>query len=648
MTSTISGSVASPVTLISGGAYTSPVTISGIVNAGSDVAVYVESPWTLSITSTGELESGGFDGIFAPARATIGNAGYIRGRAFDGIFLADGGLISNAAGGTIEGGLQGIYAYYKNAATIINAGTIFSGRQGVHSGPGYIENLRGGEIYGGAVGVTITQPMLLTNAGLIESGQGYAGTIGTGVAVVAGDVVFNSGTIIGYEGLVSKGGNVENLGLIEGETHDNGTGLIAPGSASTAVLFTAPGNFTEGADGIVLGSVTGDGGTLQIYGGTLTQISGFAVDRFSGAAELGGSLDGFGTISGFGLGDTLHIDGITADTGIFLNHTLMISEGDSLTGALTFAGYYGSGGFSVQADAAGSTDIFLLCFCAGTRIATPGGTMPVEALRIGDELQTLHAGVRRIKFLGTRSYDAQFAARNQDVWPVCIRRNALGEGLPARDLYVSPGHGLYIDGMLIPALLLINGVSITRTQPVTAVHYTHIEMESHEIVFAEACPTETFLDGSLRGQFQNSAEYARLHGNTPQATPCAERVEQGFLLHAIQQRIGRRAGIAETAEPDGPLQGYIDCAGPERLTGWARHPASGQPVCLDVCASRQRIGRVLANGYRRDLRDAGIGEGMHGFEFSLPAGQAGPFEIRGSRSGALLPLTDAARAAIRG
>jgi len=55
-----------------------------------------------------------------------------------------------------------------------------------------------------------------------------------------------------------------------------------------------------------------------------------------------------------------------------------------------------------------------------------------------------------------------------------------------------------------------------------------------------------------------------------------------------------------------------------------------------------RVARILANLYRADLRDAGLGTGCHGFRALLPAGLTGRLKIRRASDGAELPWTETA------
>ena len=183
----------------------------------------------------------------------------------------------------------------------------------------------------------------------------------------------------------------------------------------------------------------------------------------------------------------------------------------------------------------------LACYCSGTLIATPSGEVAVEELAIGDRVLTVSGAARQVAWIGRRSYDARFAAANPGVQPVLIRAGALGAGLPRRDLRVSPKHALYLDAVLIPAGHLLNGTTILRAPAHEPVEYLHVELDSHDVIFAEGVPAETFVDDGGRGVFQNAAEFAALHPGAPShpVTYFAPRVEGGHALEAVRRRLNR-------------------------------------------------------------------------------------------------------------
>jgi Hint domain len=148
------------------------------------------------------------------------------------------------------------------------------------------------------------------------------------------------------------------------------------------------------------------------------------------------------------------------------------------------------------------------CFTPGTLIETETGARPVEELRSGERVWAVAGASPRlseIRWIGQRRIDLRRHPKPEGLYPVRIRKDALGEGLPARDLLVSPDHCLLIEGQLIPAKLLINGLSITHERSITAVHYFHIELDNHDAVLAEGVPAESYLDTGNRGFFGNTA-----------------------------------------------------------------------------------------------------------------------------------------------
>jgi microcystin-dependent protein/glycosyltransferase involved in cell wall biosynthesis len=185
------------------------------------------------------------------------------------------------------------------------------------------------------------------------------------------------------------------------------------------------------------------------------------------------------------------------------------------------------------------------CYCDGTLILTDRGEVPVETLAIGDRVITADGAVRPIRWIGRRSYSGRFA-RGTHVLPICFKAGALEVDSPRRDLWVSPHHAMFLDGVLIEAIDLVNGVSVMQAERVERVDYFHIELDTHDIIVAEGALSESFLDDDSRGMFQNAHEFAALYPDSPArpALYCAPRIAFGAELEAVRQRIVRRAGIA--------------------------------------------------------------------------------------------------------
>ena len=183
------------------------------------------------------------------------------------------------------------------------------------------------------------------------------------------------------------------------------------------------------------------------------------------------------------------------------------------------------------------------CYCPGTLILTDRGEQPIEELAIGDRVATVSGLFRPIRWIGRRTYGQRFVRRNPALWPVCLRAGCLGEGLPRRDLFVSPHHAMFLGGVLIPAGLLLNAISITRVQPAEALDYIHIELDEHAVIWAEGAPSESFLDDNSRLLFHNATEFAALYPGDRASTAgfCAPRVEEGEALEAVKRAIDERA-----------------------------------------------------------------------------------------------------------
>lgn len=193
--------------------------------------------------------------------------------------------------------------------------------------------------------------------------------------------------------------------------------------------------------------------------------------------------------------------------------TLLISSGT--TPIYKFDHFTGSTSLNYQAIETTVTDPItgtpnvaaielLVCFARGTRIATPDGERRVESLRAGDTvLVAEHGDTRptRIRWVGQRRLDLAAHPRPELAAPIRILAGALGANLPTRDLLVSPDHALLLDGRLVRAKLLVNGMTVVQERSVAAVTYHHIELDDHAILLAESVPAESYLDTGNRGFF---------------------------------------------------------------------------------------------------------------------------------------------------
>ena len=302
-----------------------------------------------------------------------------------------------------------------------------------------------------------------------------------------------------------------------------GNTLDLSGYAAASTVNLNPGTFS---------SVNGLVNDIGIAFGTAidTAIGGTGDDSFTVNANADTIFGGGGT-------DTVVFSGAVA--GYVLSRsgsvTSVTSGATGVTDTLNDIAVLRFADATVEASA-------VSCFAAGTAIAVPGGSVPVETLAIGSPVLTAEGRVRPVKWIGRRSYAARFAVRNPAAWPVRISAGALGGGLPRRDLLLSRNHALLLDGVLVPAGELVNGTSVTVRRPAGPVHYFHVELHEHDAVLAEGVPAETFVPEEGRAMFANAAEYDLLYPGEPAVEPmyCRERITRGPALDRIRRQLATR------------------------------------------------------------------------------------------------------------
>ena len=152
------------------------------------------------------------------------------------------------------------------------------------------------------------------------------------------------------------------------------------------------------------------------------------------------------------------------------------------------------------------------CFLAGTHILTEKGEVTVENLQIGDKVRTANGQLEFVKWVGRQTIQPNQAINPLRGYPVLVKAGALGDSLPHRDLYVSPDHSLFVDGLLINAGALVNDISILKTTPTETFTYYHVELENHCLLIAEGAAAESYLpQKENRDEYDNFAEYEELY-----------------------------------------------------------------------------------------------------------------------------------------
>jgi hypothetical protein len=522
----------------------------------------------------------------------------------------------------------------------------------------------------------------ITNDGTLAlaSPQNQARLEASGPVTLDGTGVISLGTsglsqVFGNDEMVFGAGQTfEGAGGVDSVTND-GTGIadlatpLVVGNGTNNGLLLATSGGTLSLDGVNVGRIAADGGSVVTFGtvladGTLAISNGGSLVLNAGidplqTVDFGG--DGTGTlllqqpgtgfaspIIGLAGGDRIEVTQIQSGYSITAASVLtpgtITVTGNFPTYQLTDVGFSpgASENFTVGQDSATGLNFIEVaaCYLRGTLIATPRGERPIEAFRIGDLVLTASGAARAVRWIGRRSYVSRFARRNPAVMPVLIRAGALADGVPRRDLFVSPQHAMWLDGMLIEAAALRNGVSVLTAEIGGPIEYVHLELDTHDVLLAEGAHSESFVDDDSRMMFSNAVEFFELYGDTSPvpARFCAPRVSEGAAVEAARRRIAARAGLASGRAAMG-LRGAVERVEAGLVAGWAENPdCPAAPVCLDVLVEGVVVARTLANLARVD--PACVGGGKCGFvarpAWPLTLREVGLVEVRRSLDGAVL------------
>ncbi len=269
----------------------------------------------------------------------------------------------------------------------------------------------------------------------------------------------------------------------------------------------------------------GDDGNDTVNGGqgndTLT--GGAGLDLLSGDADrddflIGSQLQGAGdTVYGGAGGDDFDRLILTGAAPYRLAGVVEDSDGNGIDGRVEFLDADGNVTGSLSFT---NIEEIVPCFTPGTLIATPKGEVPVESLKAGDRVITRDNGIQEIRWTGQKALGWKELAANPHLKPVLIRQGSLGNGLPERDMMVSPNHrmlvandrtALYFDEheVLVSAKHLVAGLGIQAIDSIGTT-YIHFMFDRHEVVLGNGAWTESFQPGDMTLKGMGNAQRAEI------------------------------------------------------------------------------------------------------------------------------------------
>lgn len=393
----------------------------------------------------------------------------------------------------------------------------------------------------------------------------FTGGVSVGVANVSGQAVIVAGPGAGTEPLVqvfNASGTLATQFLAFNSSYTggvsvavadiNGQAEIAASGGGQVALFDNTGSLLtsfqplgSGFTGTASVSIAEINGQAEIAVGANGQVALFNNNGslLTSIAPFGSGYTGGVSVS---LGDVNGTAEIVAGAaaGAAPEVAVLTASGTQLDEFLAFNPAF-TGGVSTALDPTS-----VACFAAGTRIATEHGATAVEDLRVGDSVVTAFGETAEVIWVGHRRVDCRGHDKPRTVWPVRVTAHAFADGVPERDVWLSPDHAIYLDDVLIPVRYLINGTSVVQ-ETVDRIDYYHVELAVHDVLLADGLPAESYLDDGGRAAFNagggSGARPALSHALVWEAKACAALTVRGDKVDAVRALLHRRAPTPEDA-----------------------------------------------------------------------------------------------------
>lgn len=205
--------------------------------------------------------------------------------------------------------------------------------------------------------------------------------------------------------------------------------------------------------------------------------------------------NGDATFHDFGGNQIVDSDGNLTATGSFNTYSTAVLQFHIPVSSLGARGDGTGGGWDIfDIGFAGDS---LPCFASGTLIETPKGAVAIEEIRAGDLVETLDNGPQPVLWAGLRYCSLGALQVLEKQRPVQIAPNALGRGVPSRQLQLSRQHRVMLTvrgrEILVPAIKLVGRPGVRIAPPTEAVTYHHLLFAQHEVLVANGASCESLL-----------------------------------------------------------------------------------------------------------------------------------------------------------
>ncbi len=262
------------------------------------------------------------------------------------------------------------------------------------------------------------------------------------------------------------------------------------GGGDDDVLYGGDGNdLLEGGTGA--DSLYGGAGRDALYGGAGADLVDGGADEDTIYGDIGDTVTGGSTGADFDVLDLTAwgkaLTNVYRDTGNPENgYVEFLDSFGAVIGTMTFS----------------DIETIIPCFTPGTLILTDRGEVPVERLAVGDLVVTRDNGLRPVRWIGRKDLTLADLVVNPALRPVRIPQGAMGPGLPARDMRVSPQHRMLMIGARAEmffgeAEVLVTAQHLTgrggiRQDLTPGIGYIHVMFDAHEIICSDGVWSESF------------------------------------------------------------------------------------------------------------------------------------------------------------